>query len=307
MLKTMKSTLWRDRVFHFLFINQAKIELKDLVYLAGPPPSSGECELKGLLEKDFRIESEDGYWSCKPLAYFHENRDFADVEFVITDIETTGPFPDKEDIIEIAAVKVKEGRIVDRYETLVHTDRKIPYHIGRITGISNGMLEGTPSLDKVLAEFRDFLGRGIFCAHNAEFDFLFLNGVFNSRNDRFLHGKLPFCTLRMAQKMLPSVKACGITSLSRHFGLEVNNRHRAMGDVLATKSIFDVLVEKLREKKKRIGLHELFEIQLDFISGETVERMVNRKKKKRSKKNGNEPRQSRKDARKPCQNPEKVR
>jgi DNA polymerase III subunit epsilon len=168
------------------------------------------------------------------------------VTFVVVDIETTGSIPEKHAILEIGAVKVRGGQIIERFETLVNPGMDIPEFIQGLTGITPQMVEHAPAIAEVMPAFWDFLGDGIFVAHYAPFDFRFLNSV----TKRLLGEGLSnpqVCTCRMARKLLPGLKRKNLDSVSGYFDIVVENRHRAMGDADATALILLEFLEMLED------------------------------------------------------------
>ena len=94
--------------------------------------------------------------------------------FVVFDIETTGLNSHTNKIIEIGAVKIKAGRIIDRYSQLINPGISIPYHITEITSITNEQVANQPKIDEVIGKFVDFIGDAVLVAHNAPFDMGFI-------------------------------------------------------------------------------------------------------------------------------------
>ena len=153
--------------------------------------------------------------------------------FVVTDTETTGTKAETNRIIEIGAVKIEGGEIVDRFQQLVDPQRSIPSRITKLTGISTGMVFEKPTMDEVMPEYLNFLGDGIIVAHNLPFDLRFLNAELR-RLGRDELGNRTLCSLRLARRLLPGLKSKGLTRLAQFYGVNVNGRHRALGDAEAT-------------------------------------------------------------------------
>jgi DNA polymerase-3 subunit epsilon len=154
--------------------------------------------------------------------------------FVVTDLETTGVTPDKgARILEIGAVKVRGGEIVDRFQTLVNPGVVVPRRITELTGISTAAVIDAPRIEDVLPDYLAFLGDGVFVAHNVPFDARFVAaeaigmGLRPPRNPRL-------CTLRLARRILTGLRSKGLGSVASHYGIPINGRHRAMGDAEAT-------------------------------------------------------------------------
>jgi DNA polymerase-3 subunit epsilon len=156
--------------------------------------------------------------------------------FVVTDLETTGVSADTSRILEVGAVKVRGGQIVDRFQTLVNPGVLVPRRITELTGISSGAVLDAPTIDEVLPQYLDFLGDGIFVAHNVPFDARFVAaeaqrlGLPAPPNPRL-------CTLRLARRILTGLRSKGLGSVANHYGIPINGRHRALGDADATAQV----------------------------------------------------------------------
>jgi DNA polymerase-3 subunit epsilon len=169
----------------------------------------------------------------------------SDVEFCIVDIETNGSKLDKHQIIEIAAVKVKNGIITDRFESLVHCN-EINEHITNITGITVEDTKDAPSLKEVLYKFKDFIRNAIFVAHDVKFDYKFISGSFRKVGlEPLLNRSL--CSLALAERTLVSYRY-GLSYLSDLFNLNPHaTHHRAMSDVITTYELFKLSLQNCKE------------------------------------------------------------
>ena len=159
-----------------------------------------------------------------------------DATFCIVDIETNGSKIEKHQIIEIAAVKVLNGRIIDRFESLVYT-KEINPHITEITGISAEDTKDAPDLKTVLKEFKLFLGDTIFIAHDVKFDYNFIS---NSMKKVGLESLLnrSLCSLAFAERTIVSYRYA-LSYLNDTLHLNPNaTHHRAMSDVMTTYGLF---------------------------------------------------------------------
>lgn len=171
--------------------------------------------------------------------------------FVVLDIETTGFAPDKgSEIIELAAVKVVRGRIVDTYESLIKPDRKIPNHITHITGITNEMVSESPRYGTVLKELLEFMGKSTIVAHNSKFEERFINHFYNILGIQLENDWI--CTMKMFNSIYPERTRLSLGSkledLTKHYNinLEPDEQHRALPDTIATAlSLIEMRVEIL--------------------------------------------------------------
>lgn len=162
--------------------------------------------------------------------------------FSIIDIETTGGFTSANRIIEIAIVNIKDGQIVDRYETLIHPERTIPVSISYFTGITNEMVQDAPKFYQIAKKIVEMTQNSIFVAHNVYFDFNFIKSEFASLGFTYRRPKL--CTVRMSRRILPGHRSYSLGKLCADLGIGIENRHRAMGDADATAKLFKLLLEK---------------------------------------------------------------
>lgn len=167
--------------------------------------------------------------------------------FVSLDIETTGLSPNKGSrIIEIGAVKVVNGEIVDTYEQLIHPEAKIYKKTIELTGITNEMLEGKPVYGQVLPEFYQFIGNLPVVAHNAMFDW--------NRHLLFFFKKVGIVaknevidTLKLSKMYHPELKKHALNVMCENYGISLDNHHRAFADALATAKLAIKYQEKARE------------------------------------------------------------
>lgn len=166
--------------------------------------------------------------------------------FHITDTETTGLSAGTNRVIELATVSVRNGRIVDRFETFINPGVRVPARITEITGIRDAMLEGAPGPEAAFRAWQAYLGEGgHFVAHNARFDWDFLHAEFG-RAALDWPFDASICTVRLARHCLPRLPKHGLDALIQHYGIVVGDRHRALADVEATAEIFLRLLDRLR-------------------------------------------------------------
>jgi DNA polymerase III epsilon subunit family exonuclease len=166
--------------------------------------------------------------------------------FHITDTETTGLSAGTNRVIELATVSVRDGRIVDRFETFINPGVRVPARITEITGIRDAMLAGAPTPESAFRAWQAYLGRGgHFVAHNARFDWDFLHAEFG-RAALDWPFQQSICTVRLARHCLPRLPRHGLDALIAHYGIVVGDRHRALADVEATADIFLRLLDRLR-------------------------------------------------------------
>jgi len=158
-------------------------------------------------------------------------------EYVVFDLETTGFDPFNEEITEIGAVKLKGTRIIDRFSTFVNPEKPIPEEIVELTKITDEMVADAPKIEEILPKFLEFCGDATMVAHNAKFDIGFLNHKCNSRLDRKYNPSV-IDTLQWSRNVLKDLKRHGLKYIAKHFGISLDNHHRAVDDAEATAHIF---------------------------------------------------------------------
>jgi DNA polymerase III subunit epsilon len=164
--------------------------------------------------------------------------------YVVVDTETTGLRAEWDRVIEVAAVKVRGGEVVDSFSQLVNPGRAIPGRITHITGITTAMVYDQPSMDEVMPRFLEFLGEDVFVAHNLPFDHRFLSAELGRCSLPPLENP-GVCTLRLARRLLPALPSRGLGALGAHFGLSNRARHRALGDAEVTAGVLLRLLDRL--------------------------------------------------------------
>ena len=165
--------------------------------------------------------------------------------YVCVDVETTGLNAKEEKLIEIGAVKVINGEIVDTFQTFLQPGRPIGARIEALTGITDKMLEGAPLPAEVMPKFGDFCGNLPLLGHNLIFDYSFLKkGMIN---EKLSFEKDGIDTLRIARRFLTELPSRKLEFLCQHFGIE-HTAHRALGDAMATHTLYGLLCELFYEK-----------------------------------------------------------
>ena len=171
--------------------------------------------------------------------------------FVAVDTETTGLDFDLCNIIEIGAVKVNDGQIVGSFKSLIKVDEKLPPFIVHLTGITDEMLAGAPSLNELLPKFEAFVGESILLAHNASFDMNFLYTAYERALGKPLRNDY-VDTLRVARRALPQLQHRTLSDLCEVFEVINEGEHRAYCDALATVQCYlrmrDIVIESFGDE-----------------------------------------------------------
>ena len=189
----------------------------------------------------------------KKEGYFYFDTRFIPIEeaeFCIVDIETNGSKIEKHQIIEIAAIKVRNKKIIDRFESLVFT-KEINPAITEITGITAEQTKDAPALCDVLEKFRAFLADAVFVAHDVKFDYLFTSKSLEKCGLSPLLNR-SLCSLALAERTIVSYRYA-LSYLNDALKLNPNaTHHRAMSDVLTTYGLFLLSLENLDEDIKTV-------------------------------------------------------
>jgi len=170
-------------------------------------------------------------------------------EFVVFDVETTGLSPaDGDRIVEIAAVKVKDGKTIDKFYSLVNPQRSVPPQATQVNNITEDMVKTAPVASDILPQMIHFIGGACVAGHNVRFDLNFLCYEL-SLIGRRLHDQTPAVdTLKMSRDLLPYLSNHKLAYLARSLGVVVDQTHRAMADVELTVAVFLRLMEMAGDK-----------------------------------------------------------
>lgn len=172
-------------------------------------------------------------------------------DYVIFDLETTGISPNYDEVIEISALKVKGGEVVDEFNTLVNPGRKIPFGATKVNGITNAMVAEAPAFSHALAEFLDFAEGLVLVGHNiARFDMKFI-----WRDAEQYFGEIPqnnyVDTLQVARKHLPKMDHHRLVDLAEYYGISSEGAHRALNDCYMNQKVYECMVSEMREAQKK--------------------------------------------------------
>lgn len=177
------------------------------------------------------------------------------MNFVIVDVETTGGSPKSSKITELAMYKHDGNEIIDEYSSLINPEQDIPEFIVRLTGITNDHVKNAPKFFEVAKEVIDFFEDSIFVAHNVSFDYGMFRSEFKTLGYDFRKPHL--CTVVASRQIIPGYESYSLGKLSRQIGIQIENRHRAGGDALATTKLFDILYKKDKSSLSSLIKQEL--------------------------------------------------
>lgn len=167
----------------------------------------------------------------------------SEVTFCVVDLETTGGSPADDAITEIGAVKYRGGERIGSFRALVDPRRPIPPYIAHLTGIDDRLVSGEPAIEQVLPAFLEFFRGSVFVAHNAGFDFGFLNANCDVLDYPALPGP-PLCTARLARRVVwPDVPNVRLATLANYFRTRAKPTHRALDDAEACAEVLHGLLD----------------------------------------------------------------
>jgi DNA polymerase III epsilon subunit family exonuclease len=208
---------------------------EDLFYISTPDTGLIKQLLQGLLDQDKRFVLGE---TCVEMPRSRiESGLLKDTTYVVVDVETTGATPGRDRITEIAAYKISGGHIVDEFSTLVNPERPITPYIVNLTGITDEMVANAPVFSTICEKVVDFFGDAVFVAHNAPFDWRFINREIERVTNRNL-ANMRLCTVQMARRIVPGLVNYKLHTVADHFSIEIVDRHRAGGDAFATAKVF---------------------------------------------------------------------
>lgn len=168
-------------------------------------------------------------------------------DYCVIDTETTGLSPYWDEIIEIGILRVRGGEIVDQYSQLIKPEYEIDEFITKLTGITNDMVAGMPSIDKVKEEVLSFIGNDIIVGHYTSFDLRFLDAGFDTDiKNEYID------TMQFARKVYPELGSHRLENLATYLGLS-NNEHRALADCVTTKELYETIKTTMAEKELQIS------------------------------------------------------
>lgn len=169
------------------------------------------------------------------------------VDYVAMDLETTGLNPRLDKIIEIGAVKVRGGEVVDTFCTYINPAKSIPERITELTGIRNEDVADAPYIEEVLPQFMAFLGEDYLLGHNIIFDYSFVKKA--AVNQKITFEREGIDTLRIARRFLTQLESRNLGFLCKHYQIPLEEAHRAYHDANAAHLLYKKLGEEFYEKE----------------------------------------------------------
>lgn len=172
-------------------------------------------------------------------------------DYVVFDLETTGISPYNDEVIEISAVKVRKGKVVEEFSELVNPKRTIPFAASRVNNITNDMVSDAPFFDEVLRHFLQFVGEDVLVGHNIQgFDMKFIY----RDCERYFHQTITndyVDTLILAKRCFPEWRHRRLGDLVDHYGISTQGAHRALVDCRMNQRVFELLGKEMNMEKKK--------------------------------------------------------
>ncbi len=267
----------KQKLYQFLCSRPAGADAGELVGLllsgVGSDPELGARLIRQLLAGDpnFIFDADTALWRLAQSDRIRVALEQA--EFTVVDLETTGGRAGPGTIIEIGAYRMVGRRLTESFSTLVRPQGGIvPRFITGLTSITTEMVREAPPIEDVLPAFREFMGERVMVAHNAAFDFGFLDFEYRRIFGIGLRNPV-LCTLRMSRRFMPSLKRRRLDLLAGHFGLSLEGRHRGLGDARMAAELLSIFLEMAQ----RMGITRLDRLLDDHhrgLAGRRIERHV---------------------------------
>ena len=169
------------------------------------------------------------------------------LKLAIVDVETTGCTPPHDRVIEVGVLVIEKGRVVERFSSLVNPERHLPPFISRLTGIRESDLARAPSFSELEKDLHGLLKDCLFVAHNARFDYGFIQSEFERVGRRFQAPML--CTVRLSRRLFPTERRHGVDQLIERFGFPIAARHRALDDADILWQFLQLVSERFPENE----------------------------------------------------------
>ncbi|MDD5605795.1 MAG: 3'-5' exonuclease [Patescibacteria group bacterium] len=190
-----------------------------------------------------------------------ENQFLLTQGLVFVDLETTGLEPGSDRIIEIGIIKVRDGKVVGKYQTLINPQKPIPADATRISGIGDAEVATAPKFGDVAEQIVRFFDTGLLVAHNADFDYGFLKTELE--HNGFSFGKPTLDTMQLSKFFYPTQTSHRLDMVAQKHNIRIRTRHRALDDARALHKFYNKLVEKF-------GADRVQEVILKFVQHRTA-------------------------------------
>lgn len=218
----------------------------NVMQIRKPEPNLAKKLVLDLVNSDPRLSINEDIVTFVPLN--NETRNLFETDYVVFDLETTGAKCPPCRVTEIGAFRVENGKITDKFHTLVNPETPIPIFITQLTGISDEMVRTAPKFREIANDFLEFIGDSVLVAHNAPFDIRFLNHEISKVYEGYRVANPSLCTVQLSRKLVPDIENHKLNTVAQHFCVNLENHHRASHDAHATARIFINLLEDLQNR-----------------------------------------------------------
>ncbi len=210
-----------------------------------PQPLLATLLVSDLIDRDPRLTLNGDTVELTEKGY--GDQDLSDTGFVVFDLETTGAKAPPCRVTEIGAWRVKNGEVLDEFQTLVNPEIPIPIFITQLTGITDEMVAEAPKFVEIAVDFLEFIGDSVLVAHNSGFDMRFLNHEISRVFPEYRLANPCLCTVQLSRKLVPETVNHKLKTMAEFYKLDLTNHHRASADAHATAHIFINLLSRLHE------------------------------------------------------------
>lgn len=193
------------------------------------------------VNEDYHTIFPEKYIDYEQAGLFDDDTQTFEGTYVVFDVETTGFEANKEEIIEIGACKIVDGRIDETFSTFVKPSKHIPREITELTGIDDNMVKDAPTINYVIPDFYKFCDGATIVAHNTAFDMSFIHHISNKLSYNFNHKTMD--TLEISRQKLPGLKNYKLGTIVETLNIVLDNAHRAINDATATAKAFIKLMK----------------------------------------------------------------
>ncbi len=251
----------RDRAVTLLRAGPARASaLAERIFgIRRAPPRLAARLVREVLVQDPRFRANGSRWLLAEGENGYASTPLAELDFVVVDVEATAGSPAAGGrVTEVAAIRMHGGEEVDRFETLINPEEPIPESVSALTNITNEMVADAPRFAELVDEVCAVLEGAVFVAHNAHFDWAFLQNEFSRCRSGRLDGQR-ICTLRLARRLHPELERRNLRALADYYSIALDSWHRAGPDARATADLFLRFLDKLAEEGiERWGCLEQF-------------------------------------------------
>lgn len=210
-----------------------------------PDPNLAKMLVADLIDRDPRLTLNGDTVELAEAAF--DERDLADVDYVVFDLETTGSKSPPGRIIEIGAYRVAGGALAGEFHSLINPEMAIPPFITGLTRINDAMVSNAPVFADVANDLLEFIGDSVLVAHNSGFDMRFLNHEIGRIYPEMRIANPCLCTVQLSRRLVPETANHKLKTVADFYNIDLTNHHRASADAFATAHIFLNLLTRLHD------------------------------------------------------------